>query len=69
MPDEMDYAVEKADKLHEFKLMEARQRANTREIEPTGNCHWCEEPTVEGRLFCNKDCSDDWDRSRRSYKK
>jgi len=32
----------------------------------TGKCHWCEEELVDQRgVFCDGDCRDDYERSRR----
>lgn len=28
----------------------------------TGFCHWCEEVVPEGAVFCNRECSEDYER-------
>jgi hypothetical protein len=30
-----------------------------------GLCHWCREPLETKQLFCDTDCSDDFEKSRR----
>ena len=35
-----------------------------RELTPIGVCHWCNEYVKGDRLFCCKECADDWERNR-----
>lgn len=45
-----------------------RQSASApRELEPKGECHWCNEPFEskdDPRLFCDRDCAGDHHRSK-----
>ena len=61
MSDEIDRAEELSDALFSFKLTEARQKANTRELQPTGLCHYCESEVFGEKLFCNVGCSSDFE--------
>jgi hypothetical protein len=62
MADEIDRANDLSEALHAFKVAEARAKANTRELQPVGYCHWCEEDVTDRRLFCCQACSNDYDR-------
>ncbi|MEW6560407.1 MAG: hypothetical protein AB1412_09445 [Pseudomonadota bacterium] len=59
MPDEAD----RADARIEAAVMDAIARARRSPSLPyTGHCHWCAEPTADGRRFCDTDCRDAWER-------
>lgn len=30
-------------------------------LQPTGRCHWCDEPVADGLKFCDPDCRDDYE--------
>jgi hypothetical protein len=40
-------------------------RARGEEIQPSGVCHWCAEPVVRPKKFCDSDCAVMFDRSKR----
>lgn len=61
MSDEVDQAAEKAETLFNFKLAEARHKAQKRELQPTGRCHYCEEEVGGSLLWCNSGCREDWE--------
>lgn len=56
----------------ESKLLDLRiqaARSAEREIEPIGECHNCGEPFTEAdthKLFCDSECSTDWERLKRA---
>jgi len=61
MSDEIDRASDLQEALDAFRLADQRQKANKRELTPSGECHWCGDPTEDAqKLFCCKDCSTDW---------
>jgi hypothetical protein len=63
MADEIDRANDLSEALHAFNVAEARAKANTRELQPVGYCHWCEEDIDDPRkLFCSLACSADHNR-------
>lgn len=43
--------------------MDRVKRELGRSLPATGFCHWCNDP-VKGRVFCSKDCSEDWEHDR-----
>lgn len=45
-----------------------RARAARRELQPLGQCHWCEclLPAHLDALFCDSDCRDDWHKAERA---
>lgn len=74
--------MDEADKvdMHLEILLQAQRsaianKASKRELEPTGQCHFCEEPVTDvtytgkdgqsvttKRLFCDAECSKDWEK-------
>ncbi len=61
MPDDFDRTNDREEALLGFHLQAARAKAGKREIQPTGNCHWCGDDTARpDALFCCGDCSIDW---------
>lgn len=59
----MDEA-DRASLEEERALREATYRASrTPHLKPTGVCHWCDEPVEENRIFCDRDCREDWERA------
>lgn len=40
----------------------AAAKRKTLHLEPTGKCHFCDEIVEGKKLFCNQDCSSDYDR-------
>lgn len=55
-------AIEQAIKDKAIKAIQGRGR----ELEPSGECHWCGDLLSDGvRVFCDKDCANDYERSKR----
>jgi hypothetical protein len=62
MADEVDLAFE-AQERHLSMAIAAQRRAGSRQLKPMGSCHWCGNTEDLGvRLFCDADCSRDWER-------
>lgn len=60
MADEADLAFDSEQRHLTHAL--AAQRRRTRELEPTGSCHYCGNTDgIATRLFCDTDCADDWE--------
>lgn len=51
--------------LAERAVYQIRKALANRELEPIGACHYCNEYIRDGRLFCCKECSDDWEASKK----
>ncbi len=47
-----------------FKIEQAKLKANQKDYEATGVCLNCETPLSEGIRFCDKDCMDDYEKRR-----
>jgi hypothetical protein len=63
MADEVDLAFE-AQERHLSMAIAAQRRAGGRQLKATGSCHWCGNDQDLGvRLFCDADCSGDWERA------
>ncbi len=58
--DEIDRAQEHAEEILKRAILLAASR--TRQLTPKGRCYNCEERIPKGRLFCDLDCSHDYDR-------
>ena len=65
MADDADNSDDKIEAMREIGLAEVRKRMATRDLQPAGFCHspLCGEAVDGNRLFCDKDCSEDWDRT------
>lgn len=37
-------------------------------LQSDGHCMFCDEPVAVGRLFCSKECRDDYDKEQRALK-
>lgn len=60
MADDADRAQPNIDNAVEDGLAEAR-RGLGRDIQPTGQCYYCDAPVPENHLFCDLDCSRAYD--------
>lgn len=60
--DDADRAEDKIENTISDGLEKIRRRMEARELEPCGACHWCNDYVKGERLFCCKECSDDWER-------
>ncbi|MCU8015882.1 hypothetical protein L5M36_03085 [Shewanella sp. SM72] len=65
MSDNVDDANKLAD-LHLNIALAKRDLPAPRAV--TGVCHWCEDP-VDGVVFCDADCRDDFEREQRRTKR
>lgn len=65
MADEADYTDMQSEFLMSARIRDIRNQG--RELNPKGACHWCDEPFehVSQKLFCDSDCSFDYERSKR----
>jgi hypothetical protein len=63
--DTIDQADETESRLHEMRIQAIRRAG--RELQPGGECWWCNKPFEIGspKLFCNSDCSTDYERGKR----
>ena len=64
--DVVDIAQEHSEQLLAAKLKDIQSR--DRELNPNGNCYWCDEPFPphSEKLFCDSDCSFDYERYERA---
>lgn len=67
MADDADRADPSIQQMIDAGMERARRHAE-RQLPAIGVCHWCESPAAPGRVFCSKECSDDWDHDRRRRK-
>lgn len=65
MADEIDRASDIYEQFHAFKINESRVKATKRELQPKRECYWCEATLTEGKVFCDSDCAQDYERSKR----
>ncbi|WP_448508804.1 hypothetical protein [Immundisolibacter sp.] len=65
--DEVDVTQKRMEAEQEARAKVQKYMAGVRELKPTGFCHspLCGEEVKGNRLFCDKQCSDDWERSKR----
>lgn len=62
MTDLADIADRDGEFLHDLAMRELAMRPR---LSPTGYCHNCGEPVLEGDFFCDSDCRDDYERRER----
>ena len=62
--DDADRAEDRIEDTIAASLEKVRRRMECRELEPIGACHWCNEYVKDNRLFCCRECSDDWERQK-----
>ena len=60
MADDVDTACELEEVERESGIAAARRALEHPEIKPNGRCHACEAPVDKPKLFCDRDCADDW---------
>ncbi|KPW03212.1 MAG: hypothetical protein CMI29_07035 [Opitutae bacterium] len=62
MPDYIDKSVEQQELMLAVQL--ANAKVKTPRLTPKEACYNCDEPLVHepGRLFCDKDCADDFEK-------
>lgn len=59
MPDDFDHASE----LEQWQRDQALHHARSQRAMPaTGACHNCGEALPDARLFCDRDCRDDYEK-------
>ena len=62
MADEADKAQELQEQALQIAL--GKQKSKPK-MNATGRCLWCSEPTGERGLFCDSDCRDDYEKSKK----
>ena len=60
MADGADQASELEQLALRIAIANAASGKGQPKITPNGACHNCEEPLKGGKLFCDKDCEQDW---------
>jgi len=61
--DDADRAFEHEDMMRRAAVQGAR--AGGRGLRPVGECYACDEEVAPGRLFCDADCAQEFERQRR----
>lgn len=61
MPDEIDVSAEQYSDWLANRVENTRRAAAERPLTPNGLCHNCDDPVKEGLLFCDADCTRDYD--------
>lgn len=67
MADDADRATPNIENMIADGMARARRHLE-RSLPITGLCHWCGDE-APGRIFCSKDCADDWDAEREARKR
>lgn len=65
MSDAADDSDDNIAAMTDIGLAQVRKRMAVRDLQPAGACHspLCGESIDGNRLFCNRDCSEDWDKA------
>lgn len=67
MSDEIDHAQRTSELLLEVAIQNARPKG--RALHPKGVCHFCDELLdVAAKLFCDMDCSEDYEKLQRKHR-
>lgn len=61
--DDLDRAFELEDMAR--RVGRERARRHKAGLSPMGECHACGEELSGGKLFCDADCAQEWERQRR----
>ncbi len=61
--DVIDVASEQEAVMLSAQIQQASKTRN--KITPKGKCHFCDEDAEEQKLFCNSDCSSDYEKEQR----
>lgn len=65
--DELDHAQRTSDMFLDAAIQNARPKG--RALVPKGSCHFCDEHLGDAaKLFCDLDCSTDWEKLQRKLK-
>ena len=67
MADDADRADQRIEEMIADGMARARRHLE-RQLPVLDLCHWCGDPSP-GRLFCSKDCSDDYEAQREARKR
>lgn len=67
MADDADRADKRIEQMIE-EGMERARRHQARQLPYIGSCYWCESIVPPGRVFCSKECSDDYDHMKQREK-
>ncbi len=60
--DPLDYTQKMQEQVTALRIEAIRNRG--RELHPVGSCYFCGEPVGPEHLFCDADCSYDYERSK-----
>lgn len=66
--DECDMSDDRIQAMIDQGIQRVRAKLE-RALPSIGICHWCESPVMGGRIFCSKECSDDWDARQEARKR
>lgn len=61
MADIFDQASERETRDREYAIKQAVEAASHNRLTPRGICYNCSEPLATGGLFCDRDCSADYE--------
>jgi predicted nucleic acid-binding Zn ribbon protein len=64
MADEVDCS-DNGDEITQSELARIRKLLASRELQPIGACHWCNEYVKGDKLFCSSECAEDWEHHRK----
>jgi len=64
MADEVDRS-DNGEEITQSELARIRKLLASRELQPSGACHWCNEYVKGDKLFCSSECADDWEQYRK----
>ena len=60
MSDEIDLANAQVELNEQRSISYAREQAK-KPIPKSDHCLWCNEKTLNGRRFCNRECAEGWE--------
>lgn len=66
--DDADRAAPSIENMIADGVARVRQKME-RSLPSIGCCHWCESIVGAGRIFCSKECSDDWSKEQDARKR
>jgi hypothetical protein len=64
MADEADRS-DNGDEITQSELARIRKLLASRELQPIGACHWCNDYVKGDKLFCSSECAEDWEHHRK----
>lgn len=61
MTDEIDMATDTIQRELENQIAHSRNALVKRELQPNGHCYYCNYPVDELRIFCDRECAEDYE--------